>query len=190
MMSRVRKMIETAVDEVIEKQYTTDRAQFGFQKGVNILRSVVEVLAELKRGEHSVVVLDMKKAYDRVDRHRLLVKANKTLKITAQSIRVFLQPRTVKTRGRVTDKGVELGLGVPQGGPICSVLFNIFVKNLAEEVRTAASPYCYIFFGSPLKMVADDVLLLEKGLMMLKAELEACKQWAIRNPRMKWQHAK
>lgn len=59
----------------LEKNLSTDRMQFGFQKNVNTLQAALDIAAvvEAELGE-LLAVLDLAKAYDRVVRRLLIEK--------------------------------------------------------------------------------------------------------------------
>lgn len=47
-LSHTRKITEKAVVIELDKAFTTDKAQFGFQEGIQIIQAALSVLAAIK----------------------------------------------------------------------------------------------------------------------------------------------
>lgn len=85
-----------------------------------------------------MVVLDLEKAYDRVDRRKLLHIAAKWLPNRLLSmVRCFL-PLSIRTKGDPTKLEVQVTRGLPQGAPSSPALFNMYLDALGDEVQANA----------------------------------------------------
>lgn len=72
LLSRIRKTVDAAVVTKLNDQYTPSSSLFRFQAGVAIAQDLLQVEDNANRGLTHVAVLDLEKAYDKVDRHLLL----------------------------------------------------------------------------------------------------------------------
>lgn len=75
MLSHIRQILEKAVVEELEEATKTDRMQYGFQTRLNTLQAAIEGAASLEENKELLAaVLDLTKAYDRVNRMILIQK--------------------------------------------------------------------------------------------------------------------
>lgn len=65
-LSHVSKLVEKAVIIEMDRKFVTDRAQYGFQAGIQVTQAELSVLAAIQRDAEFVVVLDLAKAYDNI----------------------------------------------------------------------------------------------------------------------------
>lgn len=73
-LSHLRKLTEKAVILEFDKVVPTDRAQFGFLAGVQVIQAALSVLAALHTTATFLAVLDLTKAYDSIVKQLLLTK--------------------------------------------------------------------------------------------------------------------
>lgn len=73
-LSHIQKITEEAVVLEFYKQVTTDRAQFGFLAGVQVIQAALSVLAALRSAALFIAVLELSKTYDSVLQQLLLEK--------------------------------------------------------------------------------------------------------------------
>lgn len=157
-MSHTRKIIDNAVLVKIKRMFTPTRAQFGFQTGILVHQEIItaDYIAR-RRGMRHLEVLDLEKAYDCVDRRKLLHIATKWLPTQILNmVRCLLRPLTVRSKGDPTNLTIVMTRGVPQGAPSSPVLFNMCINELGDEIR--ANEGTESDSGAAI-MVADDVLL-------------------------------
>lgn len=72
LLSHARKVIESAVLTKVNFSFTPTRAQFSFQPGISLQQEMLTEDGNARRGLSHMAVLDLEKAYDRVDRRKLL----------------------------------------------------------------------------------------------------------------------
>ena len=110
--------------------------QFGFRRGIGASDQLVRVVSHLERnrvmGYRSVVLfLDIKKAYDRVYRKLLMIKLRR-LGVTG---RMWKAVDALINNGRCrvilkkfVSKEYSLEEGIPQGGILSPLLWNVFLQ--------------------------------------------------------------
>ena len=129
--------------------------------------------------------MDLAKAYDRVDRKRLMDKLYQILpQNLARMASLFLQPIQVRTKGDVTSTTIEYKAGVTQGGPSSPMLFKIFIDDLAKRIKRISMDFGRLAIRT-IKLVADDVILLSTGEIAMRIFLQICSDWATVN-RLQW----
>ena len=111
-----------------------------------------DALAGRHEGYH-LIFLDLKKAYDNVDRD-LLITRMLNAEIPSQMtllVAKWLQINTVKLQeGRK-----RIRKGVPQGGCLSPILFNIYINPLITALRDT---------GVQVLAYADDIVFLAQGM--------------------------
>lgn len=140
LLSHVRKTVDTAVLSAVNEQFITANAQFGFESGVAITQALLHAEDNAKRGLQHAAVLDLEKAYDKVDRHTLLKASEKWLDAgTCNMVRAMLGPLRVRTKGEPTNYEATLTRGVLQGAPSSPVIFNMYIECLAARAETSSA---------------------------------------------------
>lgn len=68
----MRKTIDAALLQYVREHFTCACHQFGFQRGITVQQVLLQVHANAERGLRPTAVLDLAKAYDKVDGAKLL----------------------------------------------------------------------------------------------------------------------
>lgn len=142
------KLIAKVIGERLKKvlSYLIDKDQQGFMKGRNIshnIRTIIDIIeyANFEDIDGSIVLLDLEKAFDRVE-HKYLLDTLELFNLGdnfLQWIKTFYNARscTVVNNGFMT-KHFPMSRGIFQGCPISPLLFFFFllaVEPLAISIR-------------------------------------------------------
>ena len=119
-------------------------------------------------------ILDLKGAYDRVPRDKLIQLLQMKLpQHLASQVIAFIGPLQAKC---VEDEGTfssPITRGVPQGSPLSPSVYNLFMDTFDEMLRQASSSE-----RDALLLFADDVQLRSESPEGLQMLLEKAKTWA------------
>lgn len=94
--------------------------------------------------------------------------------------------------GDLTEKTAILTTSLMQGGTASPALFRFFIDDLAGDVRTVIGKSRDPIgpsLSDPRKLVADDVILVDRSSEELQLLIDACNKWAERNS-LQWKPAK
>ena len=163
-----------------------DDAQSGFRPGsgtevhlVRVLTALEDITsslnarAELNQPRHEgyhLVFLDLKKAYDNVDRDILVARL---LANGLPPLLTLMVTKWLSINAAQLDSGrKKIRKGVPQGGCLSPILFNMYINPLISELRET---------GVQVLAYADDIVFLAKGTPMLTTALRRAESWSTRN---------
>ena len=156
--------------------------QFGFLSSSNTELAIETATQALQDDFKYGAVLDLKSAYDRVPRDRLLALCQRTLpEALSAMIRNLLHRTTVRTKGQHGTLVASIALGVPQGDPLSPWLFSLYLDPLLRLLNRTGSTRTIGF--------ADDVLGLATTEPALAALLSPAEDWAEGNG-MSWNASK
>ncbi|KAK2726732.1 hypothetical protein QYM36_007537 [Artemia franciscana] len=129
-------MIKLRFEPLIDNSLIAEQA--GFQKGRSTLDNLIQLDHDIKKAFTrkrvvSAVFFDIKKAYDTLDPFAILRQAHKfnVGNNFWKWCRAVLFNRTIKTRvGSICSSASTVSLGVPQGGVLSPLLFNILINDI------------------------------------------------------------
>lgn len=159
-----------------ESWMRTEESQHGFKKGFNCASQLATVSERYTRGEKTMLFLDLRAAYDKVDISILLRKLKKR-KCPAGTIRLvwemFGRPGTVipTMNGRETPP-FQRTRGLMQGSSLSPCLFNIYIDDLAGQFKEA---------GITAALFADDIAILVRNPAVLQRAADMAQEWAVGN---------
>lgn len=184
MLPTIEKLIETVVKEqlmeFIVKNDVLTKFQSAYRERYSCETALNLVLTKWKDIQATgdvilAVFLDLKRAFETIDRERLLMKLT-SIGFSASAVtwfRGYLCNRTQKTKvnGMVSDSIIN-GLGVPQGSVLGAILFVIYINDLPKHV-----------LYSCINLFADDTLIYLHGKNIdeltrrMNRELDRVSQW-------------
>ncbi|KAI0562920.1 Endonuclease-reverse transcriptase [Gracilaria domingensis] len=180
-ISQLRKVVDKAIDKSIRASFTFHPAQLGFRPNVGIENAILRTTKMQHMGMRFTAVLDLRKAYDSVPRDKLMQLVNERLpKDIARMIAYILQPTILRDRENEEienmNQSYEVRIGVPQGDPPSTTLFNMYMDLYAEKVMQTTEHYRNT--GGGLIMFADDVKLQARTKTVLQNMLDMSTTWA------------
>src|SRR3990172_9606742 len=169
------RFIQAAVAQVLSEIWEPifSESSFGFRPNRGQHDAVCRALGYVKAGYRCVVDIDLSKFFDRVCHDRLLsrlatrVKDPRVLKL----IRAFLESG-VMVDG-LTEATEE---GLPQGGPLSSVLSNVVLDELDKELERR---------GLRFVRFADDIVIYVKSRRAGQRVLQSVTRFITRRMRLK-----
>jgi hypothetical protein len=193
MTSHLRKDYEKSVAAVLYalKLTKVHDLQFGFQRGRGCPDSIY-VMQELSRAmKHrgrpmGVISLDIRKAYDTVDRTILWDKLRALgaeLHTVAIVRSLFDNCQVVFTRNDIDSEPVRMDRGLMQGAVLSPTLFNLMIDDLLGELDEAAGNGCVSMYGQryPATFFADDQTLLYTDYGTAQRMLDTCHDYSVRH---------
>ena len=163
-LSNLGKFFEKIITERFKIVVEDKKWLPNFQNGFRAKRSTIDNLIIVQQEIHEsfkkkefflAVYLDIKKAYDSVNRTKLLniiknfgIKGN-----IFKYFKKFLGKRYNRVRFKgTTSDFVEFKNGMPQGSPLSPILFNLYLSDIQETISKGISQF------------ADDLVIWETGL--------------------------
>lgn len=158
------KILEAAVKEFVEEHMENNNItideQSGFRRGYSCESALNLVImkwrAEIDKGNIVVAVfLDLKRAFETIDRKRLLEEMEK-LGIKGRELewfRSYLSERTqcTKINGVISEKA-SCDIVLPQGSKLAAILFSLYINDIK---------LCLMFMS--IVLFADDTLVYYSG---------------------------
>lgn len=118
LLSHTRKVIDTAILTMIHEAFTTAKSQFGFQAGIAVKQALREADENARQGFVHEAVLDLEKAYNRVNRETLIELMKELIQEEVRGMaRAMLGPMQIPTTGDPKKSRDLLTRGLPQGAP-------------------------------------------------------------------------
>ena len=178
LLSATRKIIERAITSTMNESFTPHRSQMGFQKHMGTEMTLAQMHRASNQRQNWIAILDLKSAYDRVCRATLMKRYDDALpEGLANMVSHIIQELEVHTLGDETGTNAKINRGVTQGGPASPTLFNVFIDTLAIQLCASVGK----IERTPVRLYADDVILLADSLWELVLALRICSKWAREN---------
>ena len=175
------KIIMIRLNKIINEINVIPKSQSGFVKGKSTLNNQIILQQKIHdtfmgNGVMVAVFLDIKKAYDCVDR-KLLTKELKQLGLRGRVSECVYDILGEDRASKVIFDGVESSemefvRGVPQGSPLSPLLFNIYMKDINSICDT-----------KNILQFADDIVIWEKGqcinemIKILNQRIKSVSEW-------------
>ena len=149
----IDRLIQTALQQVLTPIFDPDFSErsFGSRPGRSAHGALRQVQADAKAGYRIAVELDLEKFFDRVPHDSLMVRV----------ARKVADRRVLSLIGRYLRAGVLVDgtvqptpWGTPQGGPVSSLLANILLDDLDQELERR---------GHRFARYVDDILIVVRS---------------------------
>ncbi|XP_067622537.1 probable RNA-directed DNA polymerase from transposon BS isoform X1 [Eurosta solidaginis] len=182
------KIIETVVKnqllDYLNKNEVIIKEQSGFRSKHSCETALNLVIAEWKESRTKKqftisVFLDLKRAFETVDRDILIRKLYKIgiRNIALNWFKSYLSGRKQKTviRNKISPE-VDIEIGLPQGSVLAAILFIIYINDIKNCIK-----YCKI------RLFADDALLtvsgntIDEAASKIQSDLQAIYKWLCQN---------
>jgi Reverse transcriptase (RNA-dependent DNA polymerase)/Endonuclease-reverse transcriptase len=183
----VCKIVEKIFEEYTENELNKNKfygnnEQHGFRKSYScdtqLLGFSHDIIQAFKEGKEIVAVfLDYEKAFDKVP-HDLLINKAKNLIQDKRIVAVmtdFLDKRTIQVKvNNVLSRDIHATSGVPQGSVWGPRLFNIFIQDLIQVIK------------SIIRLFADDAVIYrivetDEDMKILQEDLDRAGDWVNTN---------
>lgn len=133
MLSCVRKVIEAAMARRLARSVPINPRQFGFQRGLSSMITLVDVNAQGRACLDKIATLDLCEAYNKVNRVILWKDCKKVVDSNLCSmLTACLQTLSITTKDDVTEIRMEQRMGLTQGAPLSPVLFLVYINNITR----------------------------------------------------------
>ena len=185
-------ILRKKIEEFLEEKDIKYENQFGFTAGgrvehcLYILDYIANMTYESKSRKHKSLYfafIDFKKAYDSIDRKRLIEVLIK-FKINPQIIDLIVQmyegDSTIIQLGRMRKK-IEVTGGIRQGCCISTLLFKMVTFTMIDDLREQAKKYQVGEFMDNSLWLADDATLIADSLPNLLDLLKVLKETGKKN---------
>ncbi len=147
------RLIQQAVHQVLGPLWEPEFSpySYGFRPGRSAAQALEQATAYLNEGRQTIIDLDLKSFFDRVNHDKLMGIIRKKIKDVAllRLIRRFLQSGILL--GGVEQAREE---GTPQGGPLSPLLSNVLLNEFDQELKRRGHRFvryaddCSIFLRS------------------------------------------
>ncbi|GFV27016.1 probable RNA-directed DNA polymerase from transposon BS [Trichonephila clavipes] len=145
--------------------------QYGYRRGHSTVDQIISFCQSIRYAQNfkpthhtMAALLDLTKAFDRVWKHKLLIKLHDTFNIrgnTLKCISDFLHHRSIRENFNNTfSDPVVLGQGVPQGSVLSPTLFSLYLAGIEKTPS----------FEMRVGLFADDIVIWCSGRDLVEME--------------------
>lgn len=147
------------------------KTQFGFRKGkgsidcIKIVKHVIGRRIAKKKGKMYMFFVDLKAAFDNVDREKLweVLRKRKINEELIEKIKELYRETSCRVRvGKETSEPFWFKKGVRQGCPLSPTLFNLYISDIGEEldkgpggIKVGKERICSIEYADDLVLLAE-----------------------------------
>ena len=176
------------LEKFIDKNNLLSPNQIGFRKGfrtadhIYVLKTLVTKITKNKNTKLFVAFIDFKKAYDTVNRSKLLERLSKmgvghkflsNLKALYTNVEYIIKSKSSLS------KPIPSNLGLKQGCPLSPLLFNLYIDDISEYIENMTDPDVSLQ-GQMIShfLYADDLVLLSTSKEGLQTKLDGLSKFA------------
>ena len=181
-------LLNSKLTEVIESGNVLFEGQNGFRKGrstIDHLSSLTNIIDTRRRKKLSTfcAFIDLKKAYDSVNRDILWGKLNNVIDNKLfNAIRSLYSNVmcTVKVNNFFTD-WFNVKTGLKQGCALSPMLFNLYINDLAIRIDSLGKGIDIDGVNCSILLFADDIVLISDNAVNLQCILDELNIWCTAN---------
>ncbi|GFU93810.1 probable RNA-directed DNA polymerase from transposon BS [Trichonephila clavipes] len=167
----MEKMILIRIQYFLDSKNLIPGEQYGYRRGHSTVDQIISFCQSIRDAQNCkpthhtmAALLDLTKAFDRVWKHKLLIKLHDTFNIRGNTlawISDFLHHRSMRVNFNNTfSDPVVLGQGVPQGSVLSPTLFSLYLAGI-EKI-----PSVEMRVG----LFADDIVIWCSGRDLVEME--------------------
>ena len=183
LLSPVAKLLEKLVLPEVQASFAIPSSQHGFRKGHSTTTALLNLTSHIQAGLNKkkpcdrtvVVALDLKRAFDTVDHDQLnadIMETTMPTSVKRWTINYLRGRQTFVEYQNAKSKLRKLKAGVPQGGVLSPILFNLYLSSIPKPTN-----------GVYLISYADDCTVFASGTDIasicakINAYLESLHEW-------------
>jgi hypothetical protein len=177
-----RKIFEAWILKDISASAILHRNQGGFRPGMGTYQQVINLectMKALRCKNLTVAFLDVKKAYDNVNRQRLwskLVEQQPAITELKLLKSLFEDNTVAVTRNGQLSQERAVVKGLAQGSKLSPILFNIFFNDFVDSCYTNVGNR-----GMEVLLYADDVVIVAKSKRNMRSTLKKAQEHSRMN---------
>lgn len=173
--NQVRKVFEKIILNRINISFIQNQGGFIKRIGTQNHAIIMDDLLRHSNGKAIVVALDIKKAYDTVDRAILYRKLHNKFKVPFKMITLLyelLEHNIIELKQGEISLNKSLTLGLPQGCVLSPMLFNVFINDIIENMGCDSRN---------LLLYADDILIISDNEIIIRRMISEIETHSINN---------
>ena len=180
----ISKVFESCILDRYKQYFVTSNNQFGFKKGLSCSHAIYSVKCVVDHYSQlgstvNLCLLDLKKAFDKMNHYGLYIKLMNRLVPNALLCVLeywFDSCMTCVRWGNDVSNFIALECGVRQGGVLSPYLFAIFIDDIIKEVKKSELGCKLKHENVGIFIYADDIILLAPTVQSLQGMLQVCER--------------
>jgi hypothetical protein len=193
LLNHLRKVFERCILNKTNKEIMNNlnKHQFGFREKRMTLDAVMTLdlcmNSNKKKKNSQISFLDVKGAYDTVDRTLLWRK----VKMMIRDVKIFNCIKNLFSNNELTivlnnekSDRIKLNIGITQGSIMAPILYNIFMSDLEKQISKTNIGLDVEMYGKKkigIIQYADDIVLLAQNRIGMNKLLGICNKHSIKN---------